>query len=74
MTMQDRLAKLEDLYVLLGNCVVTLTEVSGRQQTLLERMEEHLEELRRDANQTQRLWAHLAKKYGWLDDGDWPSQ
>ena len=31
---------------------------------------ETLEEVRRDARQTQRLWVNLAKKYGWLDDDD----
>ena len=41
----------------------TLTSISERQQELLE-------EVRRDAQQTQNLWVKLAGKYGWLDDLD----
>jgi chromosome segregation ATPase len=29
-------------------------------------------EYRRDARQYQRLWVHLARKHGWVEDEDWP--
>ena len=59
-------------------------ETLGRHQALLERHEELLEryretqerqeellaEVRRDAQQTQRLWVRLAQRYGWLDEND----
>ncbi len=35
-----------------------------------ERQLEMLNEIRRDSQQTQRLWLRLAQKYGWLDDDD----
>jgi len=41
-----------------------------RHQALLERQEELLAEVRRDAQQTQRLWVRLAQRYGWLDEND----
>ena len=31
---------------------------------------EVLAEMRRDTQQTQRLWLRLAEKYGWLEDDD----
>ena len=33
---------------------------------------QRLEEYRRDSRQMQRLWTHLARKNGWLEDEDWP--
>ena len=36
-----------------------------------EHAEEHAE-LQREAVQFRRLWTHLARKHGWLDDADWP--
>ena len=41
-----------------------------RQQSTLERQEEILQEIRRDARQTQRLWVRLAQRHGWLEDDD----
>ena len=35
----------------------------------LERHEVLVAEVRRDAQQTQRPWTRMARKYGWLDDG-----
>ena len=40
-----------------------LDSIAERQQTLLE-------EIKRDSSQTQRLWVNLSRKYGWLEDGD----
>ena len=38
--------------------------------SIAERQIELLEEVRRDSQQTHRLWVNLSRKYGWLDDGD----
>ena len=38
----------------------------------IEQNEALLEEARRDSAQTRRLWAHLAQRYGWLDDDETP--
>ena len=35
-----------------------------------ERQQDLLEEIRRDAQQTQRLWTRLAERYGWPDGDD----
>ena len=45
-------------------------ETQERQQETLDRQEELLAEVRRDAQQTQRLWVRLAQRYGWLDEND----
>jgi hypothetical protein len=37
---------------------------------MLEHQQEVLEEIRRDAKQTQRLWVRLAQRYGWLEEDD----
>ena len=61
-----------------------LVAIGERQQTLLEEIQtevkeiralqvnqnELLEEVRRDSQQTQRLWVRLAQRYGWLEDDD----
>ena len=39
-----------------------------------ERQQGMLEEIRRDARQTQRLWTHLARTHGWLDDQEFDGQ
>ena len=45
-------------------------ETLDRHQALLDRQQELLAEVRRDAQQTQRLWVRLAQRYGWLDEND----
>ena len=47
-----------------------LISIAERQQESLERQESLLQEVRRDSQQTQRLWVRLAQKHGWLDDED----
>lgn len=47
-----------------------LISIGERQQETLERQEAMLEEIHRDARQTQRLWVRLAQRYGWLDDDE----
>ena len=65
--------------VTLEACTRLLTSVAKRQQTLLEelkmgqeRQDAMLQEVRRDAKQTQRLWVRLAQRHGWLEDADFP--
>lgn len=57
--------------------ILLLTIIAERQnerleglQVLLDTADKRLEEVRRDANQTQRLWVRLCQKYGWIDDLD----
>ena len=40
-----------------------LTSIGERQQDLLEQVQ-------RDAQQNQRMWVRVAKRYGWLEDED----
>ena len=39
-------------------------------ELLAERSLDLIEEIRRDNQQTQRLWVRLAQRYGWLDEDD----
>ena len=71
-TIDDRLGKLEDIVTGQESQLMLLASIAERQQVTLERQVELLEEVRRDAAQTQRLWVNLCKKYGWLDDTDLP--
>ena len=48
----------------------SLVRTAERQQDMLERQETMLEEVRREAAQTRRLWGRLAQRYGWLDEDD----
>jgi hypothetical protein len=41
-----------------------------RQQTLLEEIRQDVKEARQDSAMTRRLWVHLARKNGWLEDED----
>ena len=70
---------LHDWMGVLSNCVLELTDLAKRQEKAHEEhrqeMAEHRKEVaeyRRETAQYQRLWVHLAKKHGWLDNDDWP--
>ena len=63
MTTQDRIEALEQTVRTHDVMINLLVSIGERQQELLE-------EIRRDNQQTQRLWARLAQRYGWLDDDD----
>ena len=63
MTTQDRIEALEQTVRTHDVMINMLVSIGERQQELLE-------EIRRDNQQTQRLWARLAQRYGWLDDDD----
>ena len=65
MTTEDRLARIEDGFV-------RLVELNENVVRVLVSQQEQLEEYRRDVRQYQRLWVHLARKHGWLEEGDWP--
>ena len=63
MTTQDRIEALEQTVRTHDVMINLLVSIGERQQELLE-------EIRRDNQQTQRLWTRLAQRYGWLDDDD----
>ena len=42
----------------------------GLLESISERQQHLLEEVRRDSQHTQRLWVRLCKKHGWLEDED----
>ena len=44
--------------------------IMEEQTGILRALTENVDELRRDARHTQRLWIRLAQKNGWLDDED----
>ena len=74
---EERVAQLEDTSRTHDVMLDMLISIGERQQEMLERHQEMLErqqemlaEVRRDAQQTQRLWVRLAQRYGWLDEND----
>ena len=76
-TIEERVAQLEDTsrtHEMMLNLLISIgerqQETLERHQELLERQQEMLAEIRRDAQQTQRLWVRLAQRYGWLDEND----
>ena len=44
------------------------TQLLCAHQVLLGKLNDNLEEARRNSQRTQRLWIRLAQKNGWLDD------
>ena len=44
------------------------TQLQRDHRVLLGKLNDNLEEVRRDSQHTQRLWIRLAQKNGWLDD------
>ena len=83
-TIEERVAQLEGTSRTHEAMLNLLLSIGERQQELLERQQETqdrqqetqdrhqalLAEVRRDAQQTQRLWVRLAQRYGWLDEND----
>ena len=83
-TIEERVAQLEDTsrtHDVMLNILISIGErqqemlerhqgLLERHEELLERQQEMLAEVRRDAQQTQRLWVRLAQRYGWLDEND----
>ncbi len=47
-----------------------LVSMIARHDERIAHHDDILAELRRDNAQTRRLWLHLCRKYGWLDDED----
>jgi hypothetical protein len=60
-TIQERVAELEQTATTHEAMFRLMIAIGERQQLLLEQVQ-------RDAQQTQRLWVRLAERYGWLDD------
>ena len=69
-TIEERVAQLEDTSRTHEMMINLLISIGERQQEALERHQELLAEIHRDARQTQRLWVRLAQRYGWLDEND----
>lgn len=69
-TIEERVAQLEGTSRTHEAMLNVLISIGERQQEMLERQQEMLAEVRRDAQQTQRLWVRLAQRYGWLDEND----
>jgi hypothetical protein len=79
MTTEQRLSNVEQSIVLLTELCRGLREtddkIIGLLETQQQQIKEHraeVAEYRRDARQYQRLWVHLARKHGWVEDEDWP--
>ena len=71
MTTQERLETVETAIKFIADYEGKVLElVTGLHQAVLE-TQQLTTELRRDAQHNQRLWTHLARKHGWLDDEDW---
>lgn len=69
-TLEERLAGVE-VTVRTHDAMFNLSlSILERQISTLERQTALLEEVRRDAKQTRRLWVRLAQRYGWLDESD----
>ena len=62
-TLEERVAELERTATNHEAMFRLMIAIGERQQALLEQVQ-------RDSQQTQRLWARLAQRYGWLDDDD----
>ena len=76
-TIQERVAEIKRTSNNHEAMIGLLVAIGERQQNLLEKLEEGakrtqdiLDETRRDARQTQRLWVHLAEKFGLPDDSE----
>ena len=69
-TIDERLGNVEDTNQRLVAIEQQILNIMERQQVILEAHEQRMVELRRDSAKTHRLWVHLCKKYGWLDDED----
>ncbi len=72
MTMEERVTHLETQVRNHDVAIDLLISIGERQQILLEEQRGLLREIKEDAAMTRRLWVHLARKNGWLEDGDWP--
>ena len=72
MVMEERLTTVEGTVAHQDACITLLTSIAERQQDLLERIDANLEQVQHDTEMTRRLWVHLARKHGWLEDEDWP--
>ncbi len=73
-TLEERVEALETTTRTHDAMLNLLISVGERQLTMLEGQREMLDEIRRDSQQTQRLWVRLAQRHGWLDDDDLRSE
>ena len=66
MTTQGRIEGLEQVTRTNDAMLNLLITIGDRREMLLEQQHE----IRRDTQQTQRLWVRLAQRHGWLEDDD----
>ena len=71
MTTEERLETVETAIKLIVDYESRILEYEGKVLELVTGLSEVVMELRRDTQHNQRLWVHLARKHGWLDDEDW---
>ena len=71
-TQQDQLAAQQGQLAAQQEQLATQQDQFAAQQEQLAAQQNEVAEYRRDAHRMQRLWVHLARKHGWLDDEDWP--
>ena len=69
-TIEERIEQLEGTSRTHDVMLNLLVSVGERQLEMLDGQREMLDEIRRDARQTQRLWVRLAQRHGWLEDDD----
>ena len=67
-TQEQRITNVEEAVVRLAQNQLTISDILAGQEGRLRRLEELMEETRRDVRQNRRLWTHLAQRYGWLDE------
>jgi hypothetical protein len=70
MTTEERFIELESKARSHDVAIDLLISMGERQQTLLEEIRQDVKEARQDSAMTRRLWVHLARKNGWLEDED----
>ena len=75
--LEGRVGRLEDAVVRLIGIAENQTKIlddhtqlQRDHRVLLGKLNDNLEEARRNSQRTQRLWIRLAQKNGWLDDDD----
>ena len=71
-TLEEGIASLVAWTRKAGETIDLLVAQGIRVERLMEKHQQEHKEYQRDAEQYRRLWTHLARKHGWLDDGDWP--
>ena len=72
MTTEERLTNLEEVTKLLTNNLLLLTDIVQYLKTETVERKKQTEERHRDSVPFQRLLIYIARKNGWLEQGEWP--